>query len=87
MIDVSALYDKSQTVYNSPSLEQALKFAEATRTRQGLLKLQKKLDLEQSLKQISRQKKSDRPIPAKPSNPLRYKTEMCRAFEENMICR
>ena len=29
----------------------------------------------------------DKPIPAKPSNPLRYKTEMCRAYEENMTCR
>ena len=31
--------------------------------------------------------KSDRPIPSRPSNPLRFKTELCRAHEEGGFCR
>ncbi|XP_068202554.1 uncharacterized protein [Palaemon carinicauda] len=31
--------------------------------------------------------KTDRPIPARPSNPLRFKTELCRAHEEGGHCR
>lgn len=32
-------------------------------------------------------KKSERPMSTRPSNPLRYKTELCRSFEENGDCR
>lgn len=32
-------------------------------------------------------KKADTPIPARPSNPLRYKTELCRAHDEGGFCR
>ncbi|XP_064109871.1 uncharacterized protein LOC135217776 [Macrobrachium nipponense] len=31
--------------------------------------------------------RSDKPIPARPSNPLRFKTELCRAHEEGGHCR
>ncbi|KAG7157346.1 mRNA decay activator protein ZFP36L1-like [Homarus americanus] len=32
-------------------------------------------------------KKVDRPMPARPSNPLRYKTELCRTYEESGNCK
>ncbi|XP_069954076.1 mRNA decay activator protein ZFP36L2-A-like [Cherax quadricarinatus] len=32
-------------------------------------------------------KRSVRPMPVRPSNPLRYKTELCRSFEENEDCK
>ncbi|KAK4311122.1 hypothetical protein Pmani_017355 [Petrolisthes manimaculis] len=32
-------------------------------------------------------KKSDRPTAARPSNPLRYKTELCRSHDEGGVCK